>query len=588
MRRVFLGVLLVLASFLSGSVVAWAQERSYSYDSIKFDFQVNPDTTVDVIERQTYNFTGEYHQGWRNIPLRGVSAITDIAVIDAATGNYLAYSPKRLEKTDPASWGKFTTFRQNGERVIEWYYNQANTSHGWLLKYRLHGALGFYADHDELYWNLFTDYQVPVARAEAKVILPTNQFDVAQLQITGYGEPVLPETRVLNPQTFFLSADNLPPGEKLTMAAGWPRGLVNRSLFWRDWLALNLFYLLSGLLVLLTILFSLGRWYILEYRPLHSKTVVPEYEPPRGLRPAMALVIEKEGVGAKAWVSTIVDLAVRGFIKIEEIEKKILFFTIKDYGLAKLRSLDGLDIAEYEKELVNTIFGEKDALVLSELRAQNRGRFNSQKFRFKMLKAKDQLLRETEGKAGAYRVGLVAEKKKAWFIPLLILVAIILTVFGVRLDSSGKLFGLVLFVCALWIYFERYEARLSPEGQQLKRDILGFKLYLQTAERYRLQNLTPDLFEKYLPYAMAFGVEKKWSQAFEGMVVPPPSWYVSQTAVSSNVLASAGTPGGFSAAAFSASFSSSFASSFSSSSGGASGGGGGVGGGGGGGGGGAS
>ncbi len=104
-------------------------------------------------------------------------------------------------------------------------------------------------------------------------------------------------------------------------------------------------------------------------------------------------------------------------------------------------------------------------------------------------------------------------------------------------------------------------------------------MYLETAERYRLENLTPETFEKFLPYAIIFGVEKNWGKAFAGMEMAPPNWYVG-SAVSS---------GGFSAPSFSSSFSASFASSSTSSGGGgASGGGGSAGGGGGGGGGGAS
>ena len=69
------------------------------------------------------------------------------------------------------------------------------------------------------------------------------------------------------------------------------------------------------------------------------------------------------------------------------------------------------------------------------------------------------------------------------------------------------------------------EARLSQEGRELREEWLGFKLYMETAERYRLQNLTPDLFEKFLPYTMIFGIEKKWAKAFEGMQIAPPLWY---------------------------------------------------------------
>ena len=114
---------------------------------------------------------------------------------------------------------------------------------------------------------------------------------------------------------------------------------------------------------------------------------------------------------------------------------------------------------------------------------------------------------------------------------------------------------------------------------------MGFKLFLEVTEKNRMENITPDMFEKFLPYAMIFGVEKKWAQKFESFTMPPPQWYGH-----SGFYASGGSSpvGGFSPSAFATGFSASFATSFAQSGGGgASGGGGGAGGGGGGGGGGA-
>jgi uncharacterized membrane protein len=143
---------------------------------------------------------------------------------------------------------------------------------------------------------------------------------------------------------------------------------------------------------------------------------------------------------------------------------------------------------------------------------------------------------------------------------------------------------LALGASGVLVFGVRYIPRLNKQGHILKEEWLGFKMYLETAERYRMQNLTPETFEKYLPYAMIFGVEKQWARAFETLNMQPPTWYVGSNAAS----VSTGSGGGFSPSSFASGFSASFASSFASSGGGgASGGGGGAGGGGGGGGGGA-
>ncbi len=87
-------------------------------------------------------------------------------------------------------------------------------------------------------------------------------------------------------------------------------------------------------------------------------------------------------------------------------------------------------------------------------------------------------------------------------------------------------------------------------------------MYLQVAEKYRLQNLSPDLFERYLPYAIIFNVEKQWAKAFRSVSMAIPSWYSSSGAPATYFfLSSKGR--GFSPEVFSASFSSSIRSAFS-------------------------
>jgi uncharacterized membrane protein len=146
-----------------------------------------------------------------------------------------------------------------------------------------------------------------------------------------------------------------------------------------------------------------------------------------------------------------------------------------------------------------------------------------------------------------------------------------------------------LVVVVIWaivtlIISIKYNPRLSKEGRIFKEEWLGFKLYLETAERYRMQNLTPEIFEKYLPYAIIFKIEKEWAKNFDSIITSEPVWY-GHTVHGGHV----GGVTNFSASSFSTSFSSSLSSAFASSgASGASGGGGSAGGGGGGGGGGAS
>ncbi len=628
--RIVFGFFLFLsmAAFVSVGGVT-AASRSYSYDSIDYDIRVKADSTVDISERQTYRFVGEYHQGWRNIPKSGIDRITVISVTDGDTGVSYAYSPIRLEKTAPGSFGRYTTFVENGDQVIEWYYDVRDTTKTFVLRYAVSGAIGFYGDHDEFYWNLLTEYDVPVRQVEAMVTLPSIA-DKSMLHASTYVEPTnIPGSwKTEGSDGFRFTFRDIPPKGKVTIAPGWPKGVVNERSYWIGFLSGIWGYIASLLLVFLTVIALIVRWYLVERRGTGRGTIVPEYDPPKNLLQAMAEVIVTERLTDKAWAATIIDLAVRGFIDIrEEPPRKfpagiaiiivlsvgaILFlissgvptglvvlvsviillqivlhgsrgkFRTSDYVLTRRASAPAERLEDYESEFLSVLlpgtseFSTKkmrsDAVASSSLYQALRG------LRWKVLS-------ETVGDTGGYEVGFRGWKYAVpgLFISGFILIWSIFAVFR----SQTVVFSVVSTYClAVIVVFLRYNPRLNREGQILREEWLGFKLYLETAERYRMQNLTPETFEKYLSYAIIFGVEKKWGKAFEGISVENPSWYSgSSSGVGSNLVSS-----GFSAAAFSSSFASSFSSAFASSGGssGSSGGGGSAGGGGGGGGGGAS
>ena len=209
----------------------------------------------------------------------------------------------------------------------------------------------------------------------------------------------------------------------------------------------------------------------------------------------------------------------------------------------------------------------------------------------RMQEIEKNLYGEVEQETDAFSRGR-AKWAKASFISIFLVIAGIQFGAGtitLLTSSQPGVLVLCLIVTAVIVTIAWFSPRLNQKGELLKEEWLGFKMYLETAERYRMQNLTPDTFEKYLPYAMIFGIEKKWAKAFEGMTMTPPTWYSSGTAVGVGVYAGTVSSPSFSPSSFASGFSTSFASSFASSggsgsSGGGGGGGGGSGGGGGGGG----
>lgn len=654
------GVFFICVAVLSFSfffLLVHAEEKTYSYKDIYTTFEIRRDATVRVEERQTYSFdSGEFHEGWRDIPLNGVDAITDITVVDGATGRELSFSGSKLDKTSPESWDRYTTYKENGRQIIEWYYNLENAEipieRTWILSYTLHGALQFGTAYNRLYWNVFSGYSVPVNSASVSVVLP-QKYETGDTQGFFYRSAIEGARELLfSPEIarYTFTEQMFSPNESFTVDVAWKKGVPSVSAYLLDFLKMRFGYVFSIIVFLGALVFMGGHFYTEKKK--EKRTVIPEYEPPKGIPPLFAELILKECVTPKGFSATIVDLAVRGYIKIIQDEKGIwnrfldvvqskkktiaiivlvcgaflatliagsrsldlfspmllgvfefvfLIFLVviipamfstkkKSYTLKLLKRTEhDTNVQEFEKKYLEELFGEGDTFSLEELKKDTT---RQREFSKKIQDIQDDALKEMDDDTKAFVGGGIQKKK---YFTVVIVGALFL--FGFSWSLGSKIFSsnmslqsfiagvsLVSIGLVLW-GFLKFEARLSEHGIVLKQKLLGFKMFLGVTEKDRMKTLTPDLFEKYLPYAMIFGVEKKWAHAFEGMHLPPPEWVMMPHAVGA---VDGAVANAFSPSAFSTSFSSAFTSAVSSAGASGAAGGGGAGGGGGGGGGGAS
>jgi hypothetical protein len=434
--------------------------------------------------------------------------------------------------------------------------------------------------------------------------------------------------RIADQRTFIFETESVFSGEFFTIAAGWPKGLVDPQMFLKDLIIIHWQWPAAILLVPIFIIIWRA---IKKARKKGTGVIIAHYEPPRGIKPAEAEYFLNGHNSHRAFSATIIDLAERGYVRIEERqptdnEAKIakvlkaferviagifagmfgLFFLSSLFGIlssqgaigffiivpaaitglisfkifrsvfGKNRKLggpafyvikkadkkEGPDVSRYEKFLMDTIFfgGDFD---ITAVRNSER----SQSIAKSMVVADKIMAKDFDKDERLVPKQSVPRKTAAillWFSAFLAIP------FAIPLLAFSPFFTVLaegaIITAAKLLSGQRYAA----EGKALRNELLGFKLYIETADKYRLQNLTPDLFGKYLAYAMVFGLEKKWAEAFKGMDVSSPSWYSGQSSFSS-----AGAGNGFSASAFTSGFSSSFSSMFASATGGSSGGGGG-------------
>lgn len=284
---------------------------------------------------------------------------------------------------------------------------------------------------------------------------------------------------------------------------------------------------IAGCNILGLFLFPLFGW--LLYRRWKTKgadlgrrsTVIPLFRPPDEVRPYLLGSLKDESVDLVDITATIIDVAYRGFIKIKEFEAKaILGIKVKDtdYELIKLK--DFAELGANEQKIMTDIFGSKERVTISGLK---------NKFYKKIPGIKDAVYDEmVERNYFLRRPDKVRSGYLAAGIGILVLgvglvfMNALLPIF-ISTAISVIMGGLVLAIIS------KHMPAKTKKGSQIFDEVLGFKMYMETAERYRVQNLTPETFEKYLSYAIVFGIEEKWAETFKDIYKGQPDWYESQT-----------------------------------------------------------
>ncbi len=429
------------------------------------------------------------------------------------------------------------------------------------LSYTVRGALNALPDRDEVYWNVNgPDWGVPARQVTASVRAPAVVTRATCFQ--GAAGSTDPCRSALGPGAATYSTTRaLGPGEQLTIVAALPKGAVAEPVaILKDsqrgidrWFELTPTSLALVGLTLVGGLWLVGRNWWARGRdrrflkraafveeteegtaPLFdAPTVVPEYEPPDKLSPAQLGLILDERADAKDLTATVVDLAVRGVLRIEKVEKDGILGR-DDWRLVKLRDDKGL--SGWERELLEGIFGSADDVLLSERKGKvapslqvAQTKLYEDAMERRWFTSDPEHARQLWAGAG---IGLV-------------LVGAGL-VFGLGLTLGLGLVGVAVILCGLVLLAMRSAmARRSAAGSEMLRRTLGFRRYMETAEKDRAAFAEREgIFSAYLPYAIVFGIVDRWAKAFEGLdreatrAMQGLGWYAGQGAFSASAFSS--------------------------------------------------
>ena len=238
------------------------------------------------------------------------------------------------------------------------------------------------------------------------------------------------------------------------------------------------------------------------------KTITPQFSPYPEVKPYLTGLLINEKVNFKDITSTILDLSIRKFIDIKKEPDK--YYTIKIN-----REKDSSELNEIEKKLLNDLFKDSDNFNTKNI---NGGNLNI------VLMLINDTYEESVEKGFFYKNPNIVRNlyisKGVLFVIISIIIFISLTMFITPFTGFMilPLFTLPTFIYGIGlIVFARYMPAKTEIGSKISNHMLGFKMYLETAEKYRIQNLEPNEFVKYLPYAIVLGVEEKWTNTFKNI-----------------------------------------------------------------------
>jgi uncharacterized membrane protein YgcG len=209
-------------------------------------------------------------------------------------------------------------------------------------------------------------------------------------------------------------------------------------------------------------------------------------------------------------------------LKIEEtVDTTLLVFHHKDYTFHLLKPRDQWGkLAPHENVMMTNVFGLDSEVKLSRLKNHFYTALPIMRHDIKTALKSKGMYRLDPDSANSYSVGGAI---------VIIAPFALMQYLGIKniFNSVGLLLGLgALSGLIFWLFAREMSAR-TLEGARTRIAVLGFQEFMNRVDADRLKRMPPDTFEKYLPYAMALGVEHNWANAFAGILQNPPSWYSS-------------------------------------------------------------
>lgn len=479
-------------------------QGGYEIDLMHVDFLLQKDGFVKITETIDVNFTEERRGIIRKIPFRYKNAKNDAVEFRLSDISVSGYEFKVSEERNDVNIriGSVDKYIIGNQRYI--------------INYKIKRPYIYHDDFTEFYFNIVgNEWDTGIKKAtffiklEDKIPLEKNMYSTfigAQgskedsVKVT-YGDYAI-NGEVLR---------SLNAYEGVTISLKLPLDAVARpsmlEMLWDKY---------GDLIISIPLFFGFIGFFItvfLKYGKDYPIIKAARFTPPNGVSPSEAGVIIDEKTDTIDVMVLIPDWAQRGYLTITHLPKK---WTKDDHQLDKIKDLPA-NAPLFEQTLFKGLFDNGNSRLISDLKDTFYATINASK---KLLES------HIKKQAIYYPISMTYQVVTGVLSLLVFLIGVGLSIF------FGSPYPLVLMaiVAIIGMIITYFMLKKNEKGVHLYQEVLGFKLFIQEADKDRLERMLKDdpmYFEKTLPYAIVFGFAKVWSKKFEGLDLQPPTWYVS-------------------------------------------------------------
>lgn len=516
---------LSLLGLLAAPTLAAADVSNFDITSFNADETLtrhDPQGELRIVEHINVNFTDSNHGILRAIP-------------QSYKHHKLQLKVNKIS-SDTGAPTQYSTYTSNGNTVLKIGdpNSTVTASQEYTIDYTLHNVITFYDDHDELYWDVNGDqWDQPTELVTVQLHLPDGlKIKNRPICYAGSygGKDQGCGAAAAGNEILVSTTAPLTPRQTLTYVAGFDKNYFQPSKWYESageylWVIIKV-----ALLPILVLIYCFSRWLRTGKDDKGRGTIVPQYGPPDGLKPLEAGTLIDFKTDNKDITATIIDLAIRKYLKIIENKESKMLRKDKLTYVLQLVNNDYTGLTQHETTLLNELFNQK---TIGEMVTLDKAR-SSLYTTAKTIRSEVAAKLTTEGyfKQDPTKAGTT----------LYVIAGILFGVVWILGAVIGFeiVAGFVIASVILVIFGFIMPAR-TAKGVEAVEHMKGLKMYLDVAEKDRIQKLqgpdaqyaanagepvkTVELFEKLLPYAMVLGVERQWAGQFEGLYNTPPDWY---------------------------------------------------------------